>query len=73
MTTDPDDTLTSRQAQVLDFISANSHLYGPTVREIATAMGISSPNGVLCHLAALERKGKIVRRPKVSRGIEVVR
>lgn len=64
--------LTRRQSQALDFIRANSGLYGPTVREIATAMGIASPNGVVAHLKALEQKGLIKRTPRKSRGIEVI-
>ena len=71
MNTDAQHKLTERQQEVLDFITANSHLYGPTVREIAAGIGVSSPNGVVCHLAALERKGVIVRHPKRARGIEV--
>jgi len=68
---DKEHKLTKRQQEVLSFIVANSHLYGPTVREIAAGIGVSSPNGVVCHLAALERKGAIVRHPKRARGIEV--
>ena len=65
--------MTARQEQVLEFIRQNSGLYGPTVREIALAFSIRSPNGVVCHLKALERKGLIKRTPHSSRGIEVVR
>lgn len=43
----------------------------PTVREIASFFGIASPNGVTCHLLALERKGCIRRQPYLSRGIEL--
>jgi len=64
--------LSARQAEVLEWIRANSRLYSPTVREIASALGIKSPNGVVCHLKALEKKGVIRRTPKSSRGIEVV-
>ncbi len=51
--------LTPRQLEVYDLIR---HLivdrgYGPTVREIAQHFDIKSPNGVVCHLRALERKG----------------
>ncbi len=63
---------TSRQAEVLAFIVANLHLYSPSVREIAAGIGVKSPNGVVCHLKALERKGLIRRRPGVTRGIEVI-
>jgi len=64
--------LTDKQRQVLEFIRANSGVYGPAVREIATAFGIKSPNGVSCHLRALEKKGWLKRRPGIARGIEVV-
>jgi repressor LexA len=45
--------------------------YGPTVREIAEHFGIQSPNGVVCHLKALEKKGFIVREPNMSRAIQL--
>jgi repressor LexA len=45
--------------------------YGPTVREIGSNFGISSPNGVVCHLKALERKGMITREPNMSRAIQL--
>ena len=74
MTVDADQKpMTARQEQVLEFIRQNSGLYGPTVREIALAFSIRSPNGVVCHLKALEKKGLIKRTPHSSRGIEVVR
>ena len=65
-------TLTTRQAEVLAFIKANAAMYGPTVREIAAALGIKSPNGVVCHLDALVRKGAIERTPMKSRAIKVL-
>jgi len=63
--------LTPRQAEAVAFIRANSHLYGPTVREIAAAMGIASVNGVQGHLDALEKKGVLRRTPGIARGIEL--
>jgi repressor LexA len=63
--------LTPRQAEAVAFIKANSHLYGPTVREIAAAMGIASVNGVQGHLDALEKKGVLRRKPGIARGIEL--
>jgi repressor LexA len=68
-TTNP---LTDRQQEVLEFVRQNAHLYGPTVREIAAALAIKSPNGVVCHLKALERKGYVRRIPGKARGLEVV-
>ena len=50
---------------------ANSHLYGPTLREIAAAMGIASVNGVQGHLKALQKKGVLKHTPGIARGIEL--
>src|SRR5262245_26140116 len=51
--------LTSRQKEVFEFVRdlITNRGYGPTVREIGDKFGISSPNGVMCHLKALEKKG----------------
>jgi len=64
-------TLTSRQAAVFEFIKerVQSRGYGPTVREIGEHFQISSPNGVMCHLRALERKGLLHRVRKHDRAI----
>src|SRR5207248_2433632 len=50
--------LTDRQREVYEFIRGKirGRGYGPTVREIGAQFGIASPNGVMCHLRALERK-----------------
>jgi len=65
------DSLTSRQALVFDFIKDKvlSRGYGPTVREIGEHFKISSPNGVMCHLRALEKKGLLRRVRKHDRAI----
>jgi repressor LexA len=67
--------LTERQRAVYDFIRDKivNRGYGPTVREIGTEFQISSPNGVMCHLKALEKKGLIKRSPNKSRAIELSR
>ena len=67
--------LTKRQAAVYDFIRDKivNRGYGPTVREIGERFEISSPNGVMCHLKALEKKGMIRRSPNKSRAIELTR
>jgi repressor LexA len=67
--------LTERQQEVYDFIRGKikNRGYGPTVREIGEQFEISSPNGVMCHLKALEKKGLIVRSPNKSRAIELTR
>lgn len=67
------DSLTGRQREVLDFIreKIDGRGYGPTVREIGEAFDIASPNGVMCHLKALEKKGLISREPNRSRAIQL--
>jgi len=67
------DKLTERQADVYKFIreKIRGRGYGPTVREIAMQFDIQSPNGVVCHLKALEKKGLITRQPNMSRAIEL--
>jgi repressor LexA len=65
------DQLTARQALVFDFIKerVQSRGYGPTVREIGEHFKINSPNGVMCHLRALEKKGLLHRVRKHDRAI----
>jgi repressor LexA len=69
------DQLTERQRLVYEFIRDKivHRGYGPTVREIGEHFNISSPNGVMCHLKALEKKGLIRRSPNKSRAIELTR
>lgn len=71
---DPFGKLTSRQKEVYDFISEKIHGrgYGPTVREIGDNFEIRSPNGVVCHLKALEKKGLIAREANRSRAIQLL-
>lgn len=65
--------LTDRQRELLNLVIEHSRLYGPTVRELCVAAKINSPNGVACHLKALERKGYVRRTPGKARAIEVLR
>lgn len=67
------DSLTKRQKEVLDYIRTkiDGRGYGPTVREIGEQFDIASPNGVMCHLKALEKKGLITREPNRSRAIQL--
>ena len=66
--------LTERQREIYDFIKSkiDSRGYGPTVREIGLAFEIRSPNGVMCHLKALEKKGLILREGFSARAIQLV-
>ncbi len=67
------DQLTKRQREVYDFVreKIQGRGYGPTVREIGEYFAISSPNGVMCHLKALEKKGLISREANRSRAIQL--
>jgi repressor LexA len=67
------DQLTHRQKEVFEFIrdKIDNRGYGPTVREIGEHFEIASPNGVMCHLKALEKKGLITREPNMSRAIQL--
>jgi repressor LexA len=67
------DQLTQRQKEVYQFIreKIRGRGYGPTVREIGDHFDISSPNGVMCHLKALEKMGLITREPNMSRAIQL--
>jgi repressor LexA len=66
--------LTDRQREIYEFIreKIESRGYGPTVREIGLAFDIKSPNGVMCHLKALEKKGLILREGFSARAIQLV-
>jgi repressor LexA len=66
--------LTERQREIYEFIRGKieSRGYGPTVREIGLAFDIKSPNGVMCHLNALVKKGLILREKNAARAIRLV-
>jgi repressor LexA len=66
-------SLTSRQQEIYDFLREKivTRGYGPTVREIGLQFEIKSPNGVMCHLKALEKKGMISRESHMSRAIQL--
>lgn len=66
--------LTSRQREIYNFIRSKiqGRGYGPTVREIGIQFQIKSPNGVMCHLKALQKKGLIHREPNMSRAIQLL-
>ena len=65
--------LTKKQQAVMDSIEKciREKGYGPTVREICSDLGLSSPSTVHVHLKTLEQKGYIVRDPLKSRSISL--
>ena len=66
--------LTERQKDIYHFIRSKieGRGYGPTVREIGLQFEIKSPNGVMCHLKALEKKGLIKREEHSARAIQLM-
>ena len=71
--TDPT-TLTNRQREILDLISATvrERGYPPSVREIGEVVGLRSPSTVHSHLSSLAAAGFIRRDPSKPRAIEVI-
>lgn len=65
--------LTSRRRKVLDFIQGyiEMHGYPPSIREIASHLGVSGTLGIVKHLNALERAGYIRRVRGRSRGLSL--
>ena len=66
-------SLTAKQKRIYDFIrdQIEQRGYPPTVREIGEAFHIKSPNGVMCHLTALVKKGLINREKQAARAIQL--
>ena len=67
------ETLTDQQKKIFQLILSHIEQFGnpPTIREIAEQMKFKSPNGVVGHLKALERKGLITRPSNKSRAIQL--
>jgi repressor LexA len=66
--------LTERQSEIVEFIQECLHERGgaPTVAEIQSRFGFSSPASVSDHLRLLERKGVIRREPGKARNIRLL-
>lgn len=69
------DQLPPSQAAVLRFLEDldAAGKPAPTIREICAKFGYRSTKAAADHLVALEEKGYIIRHPRRSRGIELVR
>lgn len=65
--------MTPRQREVLRVIARYSSVkgYPPTIRDLGTALGITSTNGVNDHLKALTRLGLINRRDNRARTLRL--
>ena len=66
--------LSNRQKQILHCIQnhMDAHGYPPTVREIGTAVNLSSSSTVHAHLKTLEEQGHILRDAVLTRAIKLV-
>ena len=66
--------LTKRQQEIFEYVKRYSakHGYPPTVRDIGSAIGLTSSSTVHTHLANLEKLGLIRRDPTKPRAIEVL-
>lgn len=66
--------LTNRQKDVLNYIKSYvaNHGYPPAVREIGSALGLSSPATIQSHITALENKGYIKKTNSKYRSLEII-
>ena len=64
---------TKRQQEVLDMIEKLTTDNGmrPTFREVAKPFGFT-PNGIMCHLDALQKKGLVRWEPTLSRTLQII-
>lgn len=66
-----EETLTRKQVRVLEIINDSRTVdgYSPTMREIASGLGVSSVATVAGHVDALEARGLLRRRPDRARSL----
>jgi len=66
--------LSAKQQKILEHIREFIDEYGypPTIRQIQSALGISSTSVVDYNLNILEREGYLRRDPETSRGLEII-
>lgn len=66
--------LTKRQKEILDFIRdfLEDHGYAPTLEEIGSHFGLSSPATVYKHVDQLVQKGYLRKAPHQGRGLQLV-
>ena len=66
-----DHLLTPRRQQILDFIRESTHRRGcpPSLKEIASAVGLRSVSAVSYHLKILEKAGYLDRDPRLPRTV----
>lgn len=74
MTTVETPPITDRQRAVYEWVVeyCETRGYSPTIRELGNAFGIKSPNGVMCHIKPLAKKGFLRWTPHRSRTIRPI-
>lgn len=65
---------TKRQRELLDFVDMfiKEHGYGPSYREVMSALGYKSVSTVAIHINGLIEKGYLRKRDNSARSLEVV-
>ncbi|MBI4067201.1 transcriptional repressor LexA [Candidatus Gottesmanbacteria bacterium] len=65
--------LYAKERQILEFIAQfiQRRGFAPTLGEIAEAVGVSAVSTIHEHLASLERKKFIIKKPGIERSIEI--
>lgn len=68
------DRSTKRQKELLDFVDGfiKEHGYGPSYREVMSALGYKSVSTVAIHINGLIEKGYVRKRDNSARSLEVV-
>jgi repressor LexA len=68
-------SLTKTQTKVLAFVEQFSAQNGlpPTIKEVASHFGWSSPSTAQQHLVALQNKGRLYRTPKSPRSLRIIK
>ena len=68
------DRSTKRQKELLDYVDAfiSEHGYGPSYREVMTALGYKSVSTVAIHIDGLISKGYLRKRDHSARSLVVV-
>lgn len=65
--------LTDRQLQILAAIAAlvEAKGYAPSIRELGKDTGITSTYGVECAIVQLEKRGLVIRDPRIARSMRI--
>lgn len=65
---------TKRQVELLEYLRAfvATHGYGPSYREIQTALGYKSVSTVAIHIEGLVMSGKIRKKDHSARSLEII-